>query len=135
MKSLNFFPNWGSIDTNQSKTGFSIACCSNAAVGLNIDLRAGWERTKHGLLTNLTWFSGRAWRGNARFCAPCYCSVASVRGPGVRGWALGGRRLAGLVYFAEISEAAYSELGIVELCARIILRIIDDLPHNWANPA
>jgi len=25
--------------------------------------------------------------------------------------------------------------GITRLCARIILRIIGDLPHNWANPA
>jgi len=25
--------------------------------------------------------------------------------------------------------------GIMRLCARIILRIIGDLPHNWANPA
>jgi len=24
--------------------------------------------------------------------------------------------------------------GIMRLCARIILRIIGDLPHNWANP-
>jgi len=49
------FPNWGSIDTNWSKTGCAIACCLNAdaAVGLNVDQRAGWERTEHGLLTNL----------------------------------------------------------------------------------
>jgi len=25
--------------------------------------------------------------------------------------------------------------GIMRLCARIISRIIGDLPHNWANPA
>jgi len=25
--------------------------------------------------------------------------------------------------------------GIMRLCTRIILRIIGDLPHNWANPA
>ena len=32
---------------------------------------------------------------------------------------------------------ASARLGIVELCdyARVILRIIGDLAHNWANPA
>jgi len=66
-----FFPNRGSIDTNQSKTGYSIACCSNVdtAIGLNVDRRAGWELTEHGLLSHLMWFGGHAWHSNARFCA------------------------------------------------------------------
>jgi len=29
----------------------------------------------------------------------------------------------------------YRDRGIMRLCARIILGIIGDLPHNWANPA
>jgi len=33
--------------------------------------------------------------------ADVYCSLTSVKGPGVRGWALGGWQLAGLAYFAD----------------------------------
>jgi len=35
-----------------------------------------------------------------------------------------------------LAVVAYNrDRGIMRLCARIISRIIGDLPHNWANPA
>jgi len=36
---------------------------------------------------------------------------------------------------ATLKRAATRDRGIMRLCARIILRIIGDLPHNLANPA
>ena len=43
-----------------TKTGDPVACSMNvdAAVGLNVDRRAGWEQTEHGPLTQLTLFAG-----------------------------------------------------------------------------
>ena len=54
LKSSNFFPNQGSTDTDLSKTGYMIACCSNvgAAVGLSVDQRAGWKPTELRLSTS-----------------------------------------------------------------------------------
>jgi len=45
-------PNWGLIDTNRSKTSYSIASVDDA-VGLNVDRRAGWEWVEHSVLTHL----------------------------------------------------------------------------------
>ena len=45
-------PNWGLIDTNRSKTSYSMASVDDA-VGLNVDWRAGWEWVEHSVLTYL----------------------------------------------------------------------------------
>jgi len=36
---------------------------------------------------------------------------------------------------ARFRSVQSRDRGIMRLCARIISRIISDLPHNWANPA
>ena len=112
---FEFFPQ---IGVRLIKIGYSIACCLNAdaAVVLNVDRRAGWERTEHGLLTDQlnTDFAipqsdsiSLSYRGSPANrmdnVAEVHCSLASVRGPRVEG----GRRVVG----RTLSEAACAEIS------------------------